>query len=262
MSWVRLDDGFIDHPKVVGLGDPAFRLWVSLIAYSCRHHTDGVITRVALLSTSRRIGVRNLSRTRRELVACGLLEELEPTTEGGHILHDFADYQPTAEQVEELRAKRAEAGRLGGLRSAESRNAAKQTKQTPSTATNPVPSRTDKRKPPPTPSATSKLETHRVTEGLAAELAQREARRRVDIRDPDAYAAATARRLLNDRRTELAELVNAHPNATIPAGTWSTVTALTAPGNYAIQPGMRWFRVQQAASSSSGSMVLAKLMAD
>ena len=50
--------------------------------------------------------------------------------------------------------------------------------------------------------------------------------------------------------------------AAIPAGTWSTVTVFTAPGIYAVQPGMRWLRAQQAASSSSASLALAKLMAD
>lgn len=46
------------------------------------------------------------------------------------------------------------------------------------------------------------------------------------------------------------------------AGQWSTVTALTAPGIYAVQPGMRWIRAQQAASTSSATMYLTKLMAD
>jgi hypothetical protein len=29
MSWVRLDDGFIDHPKVVQAGDKEFRLFIA-----------------------------------------------------------------------------------------------------------------------------------------------------------------------------------------------------------------------------------------
>lgn len=46
--------------------------------------------------------------------------------------------------------------------------------------------------------------------------------------------------------------------STIGSVTWSTVTVFTAPGTYAVQPGMRWLRAQQAASSSSASLQLAK----
>lgn len=42
----------------------------------------------------------------------------------------------------------------------------------------------------------------------------------------------------------------------IPAGQWSTVTVLTAPGIYAIQTGMRWLRAIQAASTSSATLIL------
>lgn len=48
----------------------------------------------------------------------------------------------------------------------------------------------------------------------------------------------------------------------IPAGQWSTVTALTAPGIYAVQTGMRWLRAQQAASTSSATLILAFHQAD
>lgn len=49
--------------------------------------------------------------------------------------------------------------------------------------------------------------------------------------------------------------------AAIPAGQWSTVTVLTLPGIYAVQPGMRWLRGQQAASSSSCTLIVAYLRA-
>lgn len=40
---------------------------------------------------------------------------------GGYQVHDFADYQPSREEVIALRATRAEAGRKGGLRSGSTR---------------------------------------------------------------------------------------------------------------------------------------------
>ena len=39
---------------------------------------------------------------------------------------------------------------------------------------------------------------------------------------------------------------------------WSTVTLLTATGVYTVQPGLRWFRALQAASSSSATLLLAQ----
>ena len=48
--------------------------------------------------------------------------------------------------------------------------------------------------------------------------------------------------------------------AAIPDNSWSNVTVLTAipaaGGIFAIQPGMRWLRVRQAASSSSNTVEL------
>ena len=48
----------------------------------------------------------------------------------------------------------------------------------------------------------------------------------------------------------------------IPAGQWSTLTVLTAAGIYAVQVGAMYIRALQAASSSSATMLLAKLSAD
>lgn len=44
MGWVRLDDNFADHPKVIGLSDKAFRLFIMGLCYANRHLTDGLIT--------------------------------------------------------------------------------------------------------------------------------------------------------------------------------------------------------------------------
>jgi hypothetical protein len=51
-------------------------------------------------------------------------------------------------------------------------------------------------------------------------------------------------------------------SAGIPEGQWSTLTALTAQGIYAVQVGAMQIRALQAASTSSATMLLAKLMAD
>jgi len=42
MSWLRLDDGFTSHPKLITLGPPALRWqFLELMSYCARHRTDG-----------------------------------------------------------------------------------------------------------------------------------------------------------------------------------------------------------------------------
>lgn len=55
---------------------------------------------------------------------------------------------------------------------------------------------------------------------------------------------------------------NWYGTAAIPEGQWSTLTLLTAPGIYAVQVGAMQIRALQAASTSSATMLLAKLSAD
>lgn len=116
MSWLKFDDHFDEHPKVVGLTDAAFRLSVRAIAYSSRNLTDGVLSEAAVRSL---VGTKaRAERLSAELVAAGLWEV---ATQGWQI-HDYNDFQPTKDIVLERRRIRAEAGRLGGLRSGEARS--------------------------------------------------------------------------------------------------------------------------------------------
>ena len=105
MTWVRIDDNFADHPKLLRAGPVAGWLHVSGLCYAARHRTNGQIPRQAihklavfngvamtsegqLLSEPMRIDVTELARI---LVRAGLWEE----TEDGWTIHDFADYNPT-----------------------------------------------------------------------------------------------------------------------------------------------------------------------
>ncbi len=53
MSWVRIHDGALTHPKIVGLSDSAFRLWVWGLSYCQQHLTDGWIPPAALPAKSK-----------------------------------------------------------------------------------------------------------------------------------------------------------------------------------------------------------------
>ena len=93
MAWVRLDDGFGDHPKIIGLSSAAFRAFVVGLCYCSRHLTDGHIPAAAVNAVARGGAVR-------ELEAAGLWER----NGNGIVIHDYLDFQLSAEQI---RAKRA-----------------------------------------------------------------------------------------------------------------------------------------------------------
>jgi hypothetical protein len=90
MPWVRIDENAMEHPKIGGLPDGAFRLWVTGLAYCQKFLTDGYISQQALR------GLRAYSPKRKvELVRAGLWNESET---GIHV-HDFLDWNESREHV-------------------------------------------------------------------------------------------------------------------------------------------------------------------
>lgn len=105
MSWVKLDDGFPDHPKAAGLSDAAFRSYVTSLCYAARFLTDGFIPgAVARKMAAPKVLVQ---------LSGPLWEEVE----GGYQIHDYLAYNPTKEQVlaerQEKHAIKVKAGRAG-----------------------------------------------------------------------------------------------------------------------------------------------------
>lgn len=92
MTWVRIDDLFPDHPKVIGLSDAAFRLFISGLCYANRYLTDGVVP----LSISNRYGN---SSSADELVEAGLWE----ADDSGYVIRSYDEYQPTKDKIEQKR---------------------------------------------------------------------------------------------------------------------------------------------------------------
>ncbi|MBC2903187.1 hypothetical protein [Streptomyces cupreus] len=100
MPWARFDDRFPSNRKVRLLSDGAFRLYVSAICWSAENLTDGVIKTAEL----RLVADVRATRTRaKELVDAELFEVLEGV---GWKIHDYHDYNPTAEQVRADREQR------------------------------------------------------------------------------------------------------------------------------------------------------------
>jgi hypothetical protein len=104
MSWVRIDDGFADHPKIVGLTPQARDLFIWGLCYCGRQLTDGFVAHGVVhgcvLVATRYARVKACAA----LVLAGLWIEVE----GGYQVHDYLDYNPDAASVREERRRAAE----------------------------------------------------------------------------------------------------------------------------------------------------------
>lgn len=114
MSWLRLDDAILDHPKFVRLDARAFRLWVAVLGYSSRHRTGGAVSNEIVKLLARRIGCPLRLGILLETPPAGYEHGLWERRGDGIQVHDFDAYQPSAETRADLSSKRAEAGRESG----------------------------------------------------------------------------------------------------------------------------------------------------
>lgn len=104
MSWLRIDDKFARHPKVLNLSDKAFRLHVAALCTCAEMLSDG---RLGERDIKMLVPVVNASSWKRyvnELVSAGLW-----TVEiHGWSINDYLDYNPAAVKVKEQRKRNAE----------------------------------------------------------------------------------------------------------------------------------------------------------
>ncbi len=138
MPWVRLDEGFADHPKLREAGPLGLAMQVAGLCYCNRYLTDGFIPSsvVPTLLNLEGIGMNiwhgelmgggddaTWQLVVDALLAVGLWEQVE----GGYYIHDYLDYQPSRSQVIAEREQKREAGQRGGLASAQARAQARAT---------------------------------------------------------------------------------------------------------------------------------------
>ena len=115
MVWARLDDDFPQHPKVLGLSDPAFRLHVAAICYSAKWLTNGVVPfKIVGGLHPDAMGAFGYAD---ELVAAKVWDKDESVEL--YRIHDFLAYNKSREQVEKERAS-METARKSGFRAAAS----------------------------------------------------------------------------------------------------------------------------------------------
>lgn len=119
MSWARLDENAIDHPKFLALTDGAWRLWCEGQCYCRKHLTNGRINAAALkhfryYSPSR---VTNLTTIHVE----GKGPCWERLENGDIQVHDYLDWNDSAAEIQKAKSDARERKRRFADRNAERR---------------------------------------------------------------------------------------------------------------------------------------------
>jgi hypothetical protein len=116
MSWLKLDDCFFRHPKVIAAGRDARDLYLAGLCYCGAGLTDGVIPAGALRILGADADIDDPKAAVTTLVRVGLWEMIES---GEYRVHDYLEYNPSAEKVKAERKaaqERMRRNRSGGVR--------------------------------------------------------------------------------------------------------------------------------------------------
>jgi hypothetical protein len=116
MGWVRIDDGFFRHRKVVGISNDARVCFMAMLCYSADQMTDGILSGAEVRSVVGQIGVKPAAV--KELIEVELCHKHGDGVE----VHDYLSYQPSAaeerkrradtkERVQRMRSRRTNGGR-------------------------------------------------------------------------------------------------------------------------------------------------------
>ena len=92
MTWIKLDDTLPNNPKILPLGDKAFRLYIEGLCYANQYLTDGFLAQAVI----NRLDSGNAYQ---ELLDAGLWIAVE----GGAQIHDYCEHQTSRKIVEEKR---------------------------------------------------------------------------------------------------------------------------------------------------------------
>ena len=92
-GWLRIDYGFAEHRKIVGLPDAAVVAHLRVMCWAGRNATAGHVP-AAIAS------MYALQKIRRALVDAGVWDTLP---DGSYVIHDWAEYQPPTDPDERAR---------------------------------------------------------------------------------------------------------------------------------------------------------------
>jgi hypothetical protein len=116
--WAKFDDGLIDHPKIATAGDVlggkfgraiALGFYAGAVIWSNKHLTDGVMPASVAKGF---LHVENGLAVADALVKAHLFEKVD----GGYVVHDFHDHNPSARKIKQKRredARRKAEERMG-----------------------------------------------------------------------------------------------------------------------------------------------------
>lgn len=121
MSWVRVDDKFPRHPKVIGLCAQAAALWLAACCWCSEYETDGALPDTAVMRLS-----WYAAEAAKELEVAGLWVR----TETGWQIHDYLKFNPSRRDKQEKRDReqarflRTKGGKSAGSLPAETKQSA------------------------------------------------------------------------------------------------------------------------------------------
>ncbi len=116
MPYLNVDDHMDEHPKVVGLSHPAFRLYVTAMLYAARNLTDGAVPKAKAREWA-------AARYATELVDAGLWHDVgkgctrpavDPPTcretgvDGSYLVHDYLEWNHSREWWDDRRRQQNE----------------------------------------------------------------------------------------------------------------------------------------------------------
>jgi hypothetical protein len=84
VSWLRIDDGFTRHPKVLKLTRAQRWTWLEVLSYCAEQRTGGVVT----------VSISNAlpTATSAFIEKCAVSGLLDPVEDGVYVVHDWALY--------------------------------------------------------------------------------------------------------------------------------------------------------------------------
>lgn len=110
MTWVRIDDGFADHPKILKAGPLAIVAQVRALCYCSRHLTDGFLPDDIVMTI-----LSDLSPIKAISMCQAKLWQRVGGRRSGYKVHDYLKYNPSRAETLQLRTTKRLAGQAGGI---------------------------------------------------------------------------------------------------------------------------------------------------
>lgn len=124
--WVKIDDGFATHPKILSAGPLAALIQIRAICFASQNKTDGFLPASAiniLLHGLEELGIDTGSIGDYASVGCQANEldwpsimvhhQLWEVRDGGYYVHDYLEWNLSKKEQESFRKKKSYAGKKG-----------------------------------------------------------------------------------------------------------------------------------------------------